>query len=97
MLDVSRLARDAQISRPTVMNWLEVYQATQTIHLLKPFAGGGRSEIVAQPRVYGFDTGFVAHARGWDTLRADDCGMLWEHLVLGRAHRLGHSKDPLLA
>jgi uncharacterized protein len=82
MLDVSRIARDAQISRPTVMNWLEVYQATHTVHLLKPFAGGGRSEIVAQPRVYGFDTGFVAHARGWDTLRPDDCGMLWEHLVL---------------
>lgn len=82
MLDVSRVARDSQISRPTVMNWLEIYQATHTVHLLRPFAGGGRSEIVAQPRVYGFDTGFVAHARGWDTLRADDCGMLWEHLVL---------------
>lgn len=92
MLDVSRLARDAQISRPTVMNWLEVYQATQTIHLLKPFAGGGRSEIVAQPRVYGFDTGFVAHARGWDTLRADDCGMLWEHLVLDALIASGTAK-----
>lgn len=82
MLDVTRLSRDSQISRPTLMNWLEVYQVTQTVHLLKPYAGGGRSEIVAQPRVYGFDTGFVAHARGWDSLRADDCGMLWEHLVL---------------
>jgi predicted AAA+ superfamily ATPase len=92
MLDVSRLARDAQISRPTVMNWLEVYQATQTIHLLRPFAGGGRSEIVAQPRVYGFDTGFVAHARGWDTLRADDCGMLWEHLVLDALIASGTAK-----
>lgn len=92
MLDVSRLARDAQISRPTVMNWLEVYQATQTIHLLRPFAGGGRSEIVAQPRVYGFDTGFVAHARGWDSLRADDCGMLWEHLVLDALIASGTAK-----
>lgn len=92
MLDVSRLARDAQISRPTVMNWLEVYQATQTIHLLKPFAGGGRSEIVAQPRMYGFDTGFVAHARGWDTLRADDCGILWEHLVLDALIASGTAK-----
>lgn len=38
--------------------------------------------IVAQPRVFGFDTGFVAYARGWDTLRAEDCGLLWVHLVL---------------
>jgi uncharacterized protein len=82
MLDITKLSRDSQISRPTLMNWLEVYQATLTIHLLRPYAGGGRSEIVAQPRVYGFDTGFVAHARGWDSLRTDDCGLLWEHLVL---------------
>jgi hypothetical protein len=82
MLDITKLARDGEISRPTVMNWLEVYQATQTVHVLRPFAGGGRSEIVAQPRVFGFDTGFVAHARGWDTLRMDECGALWEHLVL---------------
>jgi len=27
-------------------------------------------------------TGFVAYARGWVTLPADDCGLLWEHLVL---------------
>jgi uncharacterized protein len=82
MLDITKLSRDSQISRPTLMNWLEVFQTTHTLHLLRPFAGGGRSEIVAQPRAYGFDTGFVAHAKGWDSLRADDCGLLWEHLVL---------------
>jgi hypothetical protein len=37
---------------------------------------------VAQPKVYGFDTGFVAYARGWNDLRSEDCGQLWEHLVL---------------
>jgi predicted AAA+ superfamily ATPase len=34
------------------------------------------------PGVYPFDTGFVCHARGWDRLRAEDHGVLWEHLVL---------------
>jgi hypothetical protein len=32
--------------------------------------------------VYAFDTGFVSYARGWDPLRSDDLGLLWEHLVL---------------
>jgi predicted AAA+ superfamily ATPase len=41
-----------------------------------------RYAILAQPKVYGFDSGFVCHARRWDTLREDDCGQLWEHLVL---------------
>jgi hypothetical protein len=32
--------------------------------------------------VYAFDTGFVCFARGWDALRAEDYGVLWEHVVL---------------
>jgi uncharacterized protein len=82
LLDVSRIERESQISRPTVMNWLEVYQITHTVRLVRPFSSGGRREIVAQPKAYGFDTGLVCHARGWDRLRTDDCGILWEHLVL---------------
>jgi len=82
LLDVAKLASGSQISRPTVMNWLEVYQITHAAHLVRPFSAGGRREIVAQPKVFGFDTGFVCHARGWDYLRPQDCGVLWEHLVL---------------
>jgi hypothetical protein len=82
MLDVTKLAAESQISRPTVTNWLEVYQTTHVVHLVRPFAAGGRREIVAQPKVFGFDTGLVCHARGWDNLRTEDCGVLWEHLVL---------------
>ena len=82
LLDVTKLAAESQISRPTVTNWLEVYQVTHVVHLVRPFAAGGRREIVAQPKVFGFDTGLVCHARGWDHLRNEDCGVLWEHLVL---------------
>jgi hypothetical protein len=34
------------------------------------------------PKVYAFDTGFTCHARSIDSLRADDKGPLFEHLVL---------------
>ncbi len=34
------------------------------------------------PKAFAFDTGFVSFARGWDPLRAEDLGLLWEHLVL---------------
>ncbi|NDH54141.1 MAG: DUF4143 domain-containing protein [Betaproteobacteria bacterium] len=49
---------------------------------VRPFSGGGRREIIAQPKLYAFDTGFVCHARGWDRLRLEDLGTLWEHMVL---------------
>ena len=44
-----------------------------------------------QPKVYAFDTGFVSFARGWDPLRPDDFGPLWEHVVL--EHLQAHFPD----
>ena len=38
--------------------------------------------MLRQQKIYGFDTGFVCHCRGWENLREEDCGILWEHLVL---------------
>jgi hypothetical protein len=74
LLDITKLAAAGEVSRITVANWLNVYEVTHTIRIVRPFSGGGRREIVAQPRVFGFDTGLICHARGWDRLRNDDCG-----------------------
>ena len=49
---------------------------------IPPFHGGGHREIVRRPRVYAFDTGLVAHVRGWESIREGDRGLLWENLVL---------------
>lgn len=82
LCDVSALGRATELSRPTVMNYLEVLQVSHAIHVIRPFHGNGKQEIVRQPKVYAFDTGFVAFARGWNELRPNDCGVLYEHLVL---------------
>lgn len=81
-LNVGRLARLSELSRPTVGTYLEALQTAHAIHLLRPFHGGGSREIVARPKCYAFDTGFVTFEKGWDKLRAEDRGVLWEHLVL---------------
>jgi predicted AAA+ superfamily ATPase len=82
LLDVTKTASALGISRPTVNNYLKALHITQAIALVRPFHSGGQKEIVRMPRVYGFDTGFVSFARGWDPLRTEDYGFLWEHLVL---------------
>ncbi|MFM8364913.1 MAG: DUF4143 domain-containing protein, partial [Verrucomicrobiota bacterium] len=56
--------------------------ATGVVRILRPFAKNPAREIVAMPKVYAFDTGFVCHVRGLTSLRPDDMGKLWEHLVL---------------
>ncbi len=40
------------------------------------------TEIISAPKVYAFDTGFLCHYRGWETVRSDDLGTLWEHYVM---------------
>jgi predicted AAA+ superfamily ATPase len=82
LLDITSLAKHSSVSRPTVMAWLDIFQITHVIHLLRPYAEGGRRELLAQPKLYGFDTGFVCHAHGWDHVRPEEAGLLWEHLVL---------------
>ncbi len=81
-VDYSKLASECGISRNTVKSYLEGMSISHAVFLLRPFAGGGRREIVRRPKVYAFDSGLVAYARGWETLRDDDRGPLWEHLVL---------------
>ena len=81
-LDYSKLANLSELSRVTVKAHIEAMQVAHAVHLLRPFHGGGKREIVSRPKCYAFDTGFVTFEKGWDTIRDDDRGLLWEHLAL---------------
>jgi hypothetical protein len=82
LFEVSRTAKALGLSRPTVETHLRALEITQAVTVVRPFHGGGQKELVKMPKVYGFDTGFVSYCRGWDPLRPEDYGALWEHLVL---------------
>jgi hypothetical protein len=82
LVDYSALSRECDLSRPTVKSHLEALTIACALIAVSPFHGGGRREMVRRPKTYAFDTGFVAYARGWRDLRAEDRGPLWEHLVL---------------
>lgn len=82
MFEASSFARPCEVSRTTIANYLGVLEATMVAHIVRPFNSHRPTEIVAAPRVYGFDTGFVCTYRGWQSLRDEDLGHLWEHVVL---------------
>ena len=84
--EATRFARECKASRPTMNNYLAVLEATHVVHVLRPYSRRRATEIVAAPKVYGFDTGFVCMWRGWRSLRAEDHGALWEHYVLNELH-----------
>jgi predicted AAA+ superfamily ATPase len=86
IFEATRYARACEVSRPTITNYLSVLETTLVAHVVRPYSSGKVAEIVAAPKVYGFDTGFVCYYRGWLHPRADDMGLLWEHYVLNELH-----------
>lgn len=82
IFEAARFAAPCEISRSTVGNYLAVLEATGVVHIVRPFSSRLQTEIVAAPKTYAFDTGFICHFKGWTILRNDDMGLLWEHFVL---------------
>jgi hypothetical protein len=82
IFEATKFARPCEVSRTTIANYLAVLEATFIVQIVRPFSSHCSSEIIAAPKVYGFDTGFICYHRGWHTLRREDLGLLWEHFVL---------------
>lgn len=82
IFEATGFAKRCEVSRSTIANYLSVLEATFVVHVIRPFSTRRASEIVSAPKVYGFDTGFVCHHRGWIALRQEDMGYLWEHMIL---------------
>ena len=82
IFEATRFTSSCEVSRTTINNYLAVLEATYVAYVVRPFSTHKSTEIISAPKVYGFDTGFVCHCRGWINLRKEDCGQLWEHIVL---------------
>lgn len=91
LFEATRFATPCQVSRTTIQNYLAVLEATSVAIIVRPFSSRRSHEIIAAPKVYGFDTGFVCAHRGWTELRRDDLGILWEHFVLNEL--LAHTQS----
>ena len=110
IFEATKFTRPCEVSRTTVSNYLVALEMTFVAHVIRPYSTHRPTEIIAAPKVYGFDTGFVCYHRGWHQLRRDDLGFLWEHFVLNemQAHlqsreirywrdKRGHEVDFIIA
>jgi predicted AAA+ superfamily ATPase len=93
IFEATRFARACEVSRQTIQNYLAVLEATFVAHVVGPFTTHKPTELVSAPKVYGFDTGFIAYHKGWSSLRREDLGVLWEHMVLNELHALRQVRD----
>lgn len=91
--EATAFAKPCEVSRATIGNYLAVLEATFVAHVIRPFSKHKATEIVSAPKVYAFDTGFMAYQRGWTSLRPEDVGILWEHLVLNEMQGRWQRRD----
>lgn len=82
IFEATHFAQPCEVNRTTISNYLKVLELTFVATVVRPFSSRRSNEIIAAPKVYGFDTGFVCYFRGWHELRRQDMGALWEHFVL---------------
>lgn len=94
MFEATRFAAPCEVSRQTISNYLAVLEATFVAHVVRPYSMRRSTEIVSAPKVYGFDTGFVCFYRGWNALREEDLGVLWEHFVLNEIQGTLQHRSP---
>jgi predicted AAA+ superfamily ATPase len=95
IFDAQRFARACEVNRQTIQSYLRALEGTFVAHVIRPFSTRRSAEIVSAPKVYGFDTGFVACYRGWRELRTEDMGIMWEHFVLNEMTAVGQTRDIL--
>lgn len=81
-LEITRISAALGLSRPTISAHIQAMEITHALSVLRPFHGSGKRELTKASKAYGFDTGFVSFFKGWDPLRQEDLGHLWENLVL---------------
>lgn len=73
LLNLTELARDADVAPNTAKNWLSILQATEIVYLLEPYHTNLSKRLVKAPKLYMMDTGLAAYLTEWaspETLEA---------------------------
>ena len=87
MLNMTDLARDADVAVNTAKSWISVLQASGIIYLLEPYFTNITKRLVKTPKLYFLDTGLCAYLTEWsspETLEAGAMsGAILETWILG--------------
>ncbi|MDR3278904.1 MAG: ATP-binding protein [Synergistaceae bacterium] len=87
LLNLSDVARDAEISVVTAKRWLSVLEASNIVYLLRPWHTNITNRAVKTPKLYFRNTGLAAHITGWSAgsvlMRGASSGAFFETFIVG--------------
>lgn len=74
LLNISELAKDADISPNTAKKWLSVLETSNIVFLLYPFSTNINKRLVKAPKLYFLDTGLSAWLTEWSSPETLEAG-----------------------
>ena len=102
MLNVSELARDAELNQKQVKDWLGILETLGILFYLYPYSNNLLKRLVKTPKVYFYDTGLVAYLTKWsspETLASGAMsGAILENYVVSEIRKsyLDHGKEAFI-
>ncbi len=76
LLNLSNLARDADVAPNTAKAWLSILQTTGLVYLLEPFFSNVTKRLVKAPKLYFTDTGLCSYLTEWSSPETLEAGAM---------------------
>ncbi len=76
LLNITDLARDADVAPNTARSWLSILQASGIVYLLEPYYSNVTQRLVKTPKLYFLDTGLVAYLTQWGAPQTLEAGAM---------------------
>lgn len=76
LLNLSELARDADVATNTAKSWLSILRASGAVHVLEPYHTNVTKRLVKSPKLYFLDTGLCAYLTGWSSPETLEAGAM---------------------
>jgi len=76
LLNVTELARDADVAVNTAKNWLSILQTSGIVYLLEPYFTNITKRLVKTSKLYFLDTGLCAYLTEWSSPETLETGAM---------------------
>jgi predicted AAA+ superfamily ATPase len=93
LLDFSKLAQQARVSRSSTVRYFEMLEDTLLVCRLTPFPEAPGADLVKHPKFYFFDTGVLNGLLGNFSASGDRAGTLFEHVVVSQLRATAMATD----
>ena len=81
LLNLSELARDADISPNTAKSWLSILKSSNIIYLLEPYFSNITKRLIKAPKLYFIDIGLCVYLTEWTTSNTLEAGAMVHGLI----------------